>query len=356
MKIVHLISSLAGGPAKVMVPLIINKLHSDNHSIFVLSDLIIDKELHLQLISNDIEVNFVQRRFFFDIRPPLILYRLTKNLPPNLILSYDNYSNVIGFLRVLFKSKIKLICSVHGLKGAFKWWKIPLQKIIYKLANFVVVPSIHVKNKLVLNKIIDQNKIKVIHNGIDLNFCIKKKISLENEVKIVCLANFYSEIKGQKYLLHALKFLPYKFKIYFIGDGILIDSIKKLVVDYKLNDRVTFLGFKNETFLRKNLSKYDVMVIPSLSESFCIAALEGMASGLPVIASNVGGLKEIFKQNQNGILVKPGNSQSIANELKNLTNNIKKYKFIKENGLKSVRNNFNQELMVKNYYNVFKSL
>ena len=356
MKILHLITSLAGGPSKIMSSIIRKKENKESHSILVLSDLNIDKEVYSQLIKNNIKINFVQRRFLFDYKPYFKLLKLTENSTPDLILSYDNYSNFIGFLRVFKISKIKLICSVHGLKGAFKWWKIPIQIIIYKFAKFIIVPSKNVRKKILRHKIVNQNKIKVIHNGIDLNFLINNKKKIGNNLKIVCVANFYSKFKGQKYLIESLKYLPSKFSIYLIGDGILIDDIKKISIENNLDRRVKFLGFKNENFLKKNLCKFDLMVIPSLSESFCIAALEGMASGLPVIASDVGGLGEIFENRQNGILVNPGKPDLIAKEVIKISNDFKKYQLIRKNALLTVKKKYSEKIMVKNYKYLFKML
>ena len=101
MNILHLITSLAGGPSKIMSSIIRKKENYETHSILVLSDLNIDREVYSQLMKKNIKISFVQRRFLFDFKPYLKLLKLTENSPPDLILSYDNYSNFIGFLNVI---------------------------------------------------------------------------------------------------------------------------------------------------------------------------------------------------------------------------------------------------------------
>ena len=70
-------------------------------------------------------------------------------------------------------------------------------------------------------------KVIIIPNGIKINFKFNNRKKINSIINIVCLANFYSKIKGQEYLIKASKFLPKNFKINFIGDGKYLNYAKK---------------------------------------------------------------------------------------------------------------------------------
>ncbi|NLI56859.1 glycosyltransferase family 4 protein, partial [bacterium] len=80
------------------------------------------------------------------------------------------------------------------------------------------------------------------------------------------------------------------------------------------------IGEINNSLVPEYLIESDIFVLPSLSEGFPVVVLEAMASGLPVVATNVGGLPEIIQENKNGFLVEPQNPRDLAKKILFLLN------------------------------------
>ena len=124
-----------------------------------------------------------------------------------------------------------------------------------------------------------------------------------------------SEEKGLDYLILALALVRESFpsiKLLVAGTGERERFLKRMVEENKLIDHITFLGFLENSF--HLLNQIDLLVVPSRSEGFGMIALEGIAMGVPVIASQVGGLKEILADGV-GVLVPPRNEKSLANAI-----------------------------------------
>jgi glycosyltransferase involved in cell wall biosynthesis len=85
---------------------------------------------------------------------------------------------------------------------------------------------------------------------------------------------------------------------------------------------VEFMGWIEMDLVLERLLEYDFMVMPSLSESFGVAALDAAAVGLPVIASNVGGIPEIIKDGETGMLVPPNNPRGLAEAIMKMATDV----------------------------------
>ena len=99
-------------------------------------------------------------------------------------------------------------------------------------------------------------------------------------------------------------------KLMMVGEGPEKEIAEKMCDDLKINDKVIFFGNSNE--IDKILSYSDLFLLPSETESFGLAALEAMASGVPVISSNSGGLPEVNKQGFSGYLSNVGDVEDMA--------------------------------------------
>ena len=100
----------------------------------------------------------------------------------------------------------------------------------------------------------------------------------------------------------------FNYKCLLVGDGELKDEIVDMTYELGLSDKVIFLG--NRTNVSEILKNANLFILHSKREGFPIALLEAMATGLPVIATNVGGVPEIIKNGGNGIIVAPNNPKS----------------------------------------------
>lgn len=103
-----------------------------------------------------------------------------------------------------------------------------------------------------------------------------------------------------------------------VGGGQERQALQELVKELDLEERVTFVGKVSNGEVPKYMVASDVFVLPSLSEGFPLVTLEAMASGLPIVATKVGGLPEIVKDGDNGFLIEPKNPEQIAEKVLSL--------------------------------------
>lgn len=187
-------------------------------------------------------------------------------------------------------------------------WKLikPIQGFIYRRAYALDANSQYLK-QLVL-KSFPRLKIQVINNGVDRKEFYPAKNPVIQSV-ILCTSRFGSR-KGVEYLIEAMTLIP-EAKLLLVGSGKLEPKMKQLAIKLHLSKKVRFLGMVNHDRLGPIYRRAKLFVLPSLSESLSNSLLEAIASGLPVVATNVGGNPELVSQ-QNGILVPATNSQALA--------------------------------------------
>lgn len=157
-----------------------------------------------------------------------------------------------------------------------------------------------------------QSKINVIYGGVDEI----KKLSQEeiNQIKssygisekdiVFGMVARLAAVKGHKYFIQAAEqVLKARTDVKFLvaGTGPMENELKKMVADMKLENSIIFTGFMKD--VEKVYNVIDVNVITSISEAQCLALVEGMTVGKPMIGTEVGGIPELIIPNQTGILI-----------------------------------------------------
>ena len=216
---------------------------------------------------------------------------------------------------------------------------------IWKNAKKVVTNSSGLKELTLRTS--PKQEIIVIYNGVDIKEFkpVKKKVS--QRIKIISTGRLI-ERKGFQYLIRALEGLN-DFKLELIGGGNLKDELEKL--SKELGVPVKFSGKIQHDKISKSIQNGDIFILPSLNEGMSNSVLEAMACGLPVIATDVGGSKELVKGN--GFLIPKGNSSGIRNALLKY---LKNKKLILKHGLRSrkIAENMSWEKTALSYYRIYK--
>jgi glycosyltransferase involved in cell wall biosynthesis len=172
--------------------------------------------------------------------------------------------------------------------------------------------------------------VSIIYNGIDLNAYnpirdepLRDELGIKAGRIAIGIIGVFDRCKGHIYLFEALKQLVTEGRdnivCLVIGDGRERDDLKKYVVTSGMEDNVVFLGYRDD--VQKLLKVIDIVVIPSLQESFPRVALEAMAMKLPVIATEVGGLPEAVVNGRTGIIIPAGDSGALSEAVKCLADN-----------------------------------
>lgn len=218
-------------------------------------------------------------------------------------------------------------------------------------------------------------KIRIIPNGIDprkfnksVNIndikIIKMRHDIPLESKMVLYVGALEEYKGIKYLLDAFKKIldneNIDIYLFIIGSGTLLNILKEMSETMKISDRVIFPGYVSDYELPYYYSACDFLVLPSISEKegFGIVQLEAMASGKPVISTNMPGVKEVDREQLASICIPRKDSYSLSKAMIKLIKNEKMCVRLGINGMKLVEEKYSWEKIVndieKLYYEVIR--
>ena len=187
-------------------------------------------------------------------------------------------------------------------------------------ASHVITVSNSLREELSSDLNVPANKISAIHNSMNLIRHVSKTINVRNNFaapneKIVLFVGRLVWQKGVESFIESCPFILGQHpeaKIVIVGEGIMHDDLCRRISTLGISSKVYVTGQMHDNMLNALYSCADVLVVPSLYEPFGLTALEGMASGVPVVASSVGGLNEIITHERDGILVPAGNSKEIA--------------------------------------------
>lgn len=144
--------------------------------------------------------------------------------------------------------------------------------------------------------------------------------------------------------------------IFILGDGLDIEKkeLNDLVSSNSLNHHVTFLGQTND--VSSWLDACDIFVQPSIEEAFGLVFIEAGAHKKPVVATNVGGIKEIIIENETGLLVPPKSPLELAKAISSIIKSPELNKKLSELGYNRIKNNFSISHMIDNYLLIFDQL
>jgi glycosyltransferase involved in cell wall biosynthesis len=239
-----------------------------------------------------------------------------------------------------------------------------LNRFIFKyLVTDVIANSEETKRTILLNnpKLFNENKIRIIYNGIDLEEHQRAKSKLlykrvDGEI-ILGNAGRLTEEKGHIYLLElarTLKEKSIKFKMLIAGTGKLRYRLHKIVKSYKIEKEVKFLGFvKNIKSFNQSI---DIFLLTSLWEGFGYVIVEAMAEEKPVIAFDIRSSAEIIDQGQTGFLVEKGNVKDLAEKVDILAKNEKLRKTLGRNGRRKVEKVFTLNKALKKVEELLEEL
>lgn len=194
------------------------------------------------------------------------------------------------------------------------------------------------------------------------NLNIEKK---ENEITIGIVKTL-TEKYGIEYLIKAIKELENildienykKIRLLIYGKGELKNKLEDLTKELQIEDKVIFKGYISNEDVPKALNEMDIFVVPSIldSESFGVAAVEAMACEVPVIVSDVDGLKEVVVNNETGFVIPKKSPKEIANKIKILIENNDIVKKFKKNARDRVLKLYDWNKNVENMIKIYKEL
>ena len=309
MKIVHSIFSFQVGGAETMLIDIINQQCKEaSVSLIIVNDKVninllntIDKNVNIFLINRK-ESNKIQLfTTFFKIN------RIVKKINPDAIHCHDNKL----FPFYLFWGG-KIYITVHNVRLSTFFLK--NYKKIFAIST-AVQEDVQKRTGIFA---------PIVYNGIEIKQYKQRneyKFNEADEVfKIVLLSRLFPEQKGQHIAIQAIRILKkqgLKIKLCLIGGGNPDEFIrlKALALEHDVENQVEFFEQVDRQWIKNNLKDYHLLIQPSLFEGFGITIIEGFACGLPVIASNLDGPKEICHLLSAGLLVYPNDPEDLSEKI-----------------------------------------
>ncbi|HRY31030.1 MAG TPA: glycosyltransferase family 4 protein [Candidatus Paceibacterota bacterium] len=214
-----------------------------------------------------------------------------------------------------------------------------VQGLVARGAAKVVVPSRYLAG-IVSNWGVNPEKIVTIYNsyGDDVSKNLDKnelhqKLGLTG--KVVITAGRFVKWKGFRTLITLVKDMAQDYKLFIAGSGPEEENLKKLVDDYKINNRVSFLGDLNKRELSEYMAAADVFVLNTNYEGLSHIILEVLSLGTPVVTTNVGGNPEIIENEINGLLVNYDDAEALRASIDKILADESLRNRIIANGLKT---------------------
>jgi glycosyltransferase involved in cell wall biosynthesis len=211
---------------------------------------------------------------------------------------------------------------------------------------------------------IPDSKLVTIYNGIDINqfnqgstIHYREELGIDKNAFVIGTIGRLEPIKNQEALITSFsrikKDVPNSI-LFIVGDGSMRNSLEKTAANLGLTSSIKFLGLRRD--IPMLLKAMDVFVLSSYSEGLSLALLEAMASGIPVIASEVGGNPNIVTNGNTGILFDLNKPDELTNSLKQLSRDPSLRKSISANALALVNSKYSLEKMIKRYENIYREI
>jgi len=296
-----------------------------------------------------------------DIKSVLEIRKIVKKINPDIIATHSSKAGIVGRIAG-WSLRIPTVFTAHGwsytdgVSKRKKRFYILIEKVVARISSGVIAVSKYDEALALKHKVLPIRKITTIHNGVhDVEGDLKEQhIYSDDQPNIVMVARFALP-KKQLQLLEALNHLQHiKWKICFAGDGPLLKEAQDYVQEMKLSDRVNFLG--NCEDVTSLLFKSDLFILISDWEGLPLSILEAMRCGLPIIASDVGGVKEAVIQNENGFLIPKNDFKQLIEKLSYLlTDPLQRLKMGRR-GRVIYEENFNFERMYEETLTYYKKV
>jgi len=372
--ILHVIYRLDVGGLENGLVNLINNLPAGRyrHAIVCLTE---SSKFKMRIKRNDVSIYELHKKNGKDISVYFRLWKLFRRLRPSIIHTRNLAALESGVIAAIAGVPIRIhgehgrdIYDLYGNNAKYK----KMRRICNPFIHRFIAVSKDLTNWLYSDVGIPLYKITQIYNGVDTARFQPREHDSDQHQRIP--ANFISEdsiiigtvgrlepVKDQTTLIKAfLQLIINKpsrrqwLRLVIIGDGSLRLKIEEMLVEADAMELVWMAGARND--VSEILRELDIFVLPSLGEGISNTILEAMASGLPVVATRVGGNSELIKEGLTGYLVPADDSQSLAIALTEYIDNFELRKAHGEAGRQRAQEVFSISSMMKHYQDVYDDL
>lgn len=354
MKIVQVIPKFLLAGAERMCENLSIALKKEGHSVIAVSLYTEQTPITDRLSQAGIRVVYLDKKRGLDLSMYGKLIRLFREEKPDVVHTHIIASKY-GLPAAVIAGVPKIIHTVHNVAQKEQPKDGIIMNSLMFRKNGVVPVALSPAVQATIQEVygLAKEEIPVIYNGIDLSRCIPKSAySACGLFKILHIGRFM-DVKNHELLLCSFAELARKHSnviLQLIGEGPLLEQMKELSYELKIADQVEFLGPQPDVYTY--LNRADVLVLPSKYEGVPMTLIEAMGTGLPIIASAVGGVPDMLTDDENALLIQPV-QEYLTDALEKLYLN----EALRErlgNGARHRAEFFSAEKMAENYQNVYR--
>jgi glycosyltransferase involved in cell wall biosynthesis len=301
---------------------------------------------------------------YFSISPLLLvkILHLVKQKNFNILHTNLIHADFLGALiKRLFLPSIKILSTKHGYKEKFQAeYGLDYSKLRHDLffkiskwaasqADSVVCISKSLENFYKASLIVEQKKISTILYGFDFSYksCDQNQAKYRFGTPQLIVTGRLEPVKQHNLLLNILPKLKLLFpdlSVAMVGNGSLMEDLKKLSLELNIHNFVHWLGYQDN--VHSYIANSDLMVVPSRAEGFGLVILEAWFHAKPVIGFDVPALCDIVEHNKDGILIQPFSTEKLLEELITILSDRKKMDQYGKNGQIKQKNLYGKDTMV----------
>lgn len=361
--VAHLVYKFDIGGLESVIVEMINSMPEDSICHAIIGLTYCSDEFANRIAKNNVKFYSLGKKEGNDIWAYIKLFKILHAIRPRIVhtysigaLEYQICSFLVGVKGRIHAEHGRSFLDLHGTNRKHNM----LRKLINPFITKWVPVSDDLRVWLHKQIGISEKKIELIYNGIDT-----KKFQpgeyyprypqgfLDNDQIIFGHVGRLDPVKNQKSLLVGFKELnelcsnQKKIRLVIVGDGPLKDELKNVARELDIEKKVWFTGARND--IAELLRSFHVFVLPSLAEGIPMTIIEAMATGLPVIATRVGGNSEVVIHDTTGITIPPGDINGLVDAMRKYVDNPEMRKIHGQEGRKRVLEHFSVAQMTKKY-------
>lgn len=290
---------------------------------------------------------------------PLRLARLLRKARVDIVHTRNAEPFFYGYLAARLARIPVVVHSEHGRTFPEQPLRAMVQRLLLRGVDAAFAVSAQLRADLVRELGIDGSRMEVLYNGVDTGSfrprdALSQAGASDGRLRIGSVGRLVP-VKNYTLLLNAFARLPPgECQLILVGEGPERGALESLADGLGIRDRVEFAGHRDD--VPDLLRTLDIFVLPSLSEGMSNTLLEAMATGVAVVASDVGGNREIIESERSGLLFRSGDTAAAAAQLLRLITNPELRRAVGGAGAARVRGTFSIEAMLGRYEELYRRL
>jgi glycosyltransferase involved in cell wall biosynthesis len=281
----------------------------------------------------------------------------------NILHSHTSHAHMLAFFSSIGANVNRLVSRRVDF-SIFRHSFLKLSGIKYRyMSDFYIAISHKIKDVLV-NDGVPAGRIFVVPSGINPNrFAnagrdyLMAEFNIKSSEKVVINVAHLAGHKGQQYLVRSIPLVLAKIpnaRFFIVGGGELMDSLKTLAESLGLKKKLIFTGFRRDVGAFYQIA--DLFVMSSVQEGLGTAVLDALALGKPVVAAKSGGIPEIIKNGESGLLVSPADPKALSEGIIRMLTDDELAKRVARTGKSVVKQKFTIDTMVERNIDVYRQI